>query len=194
MRPGQNQWLLRLRSSNGQTRLCPFTAEVRVVLSQPGLDLGQRSPCAAMSLRLMAQSATCGPGRGGTRRLRPNHGAPFMGGVADLRPDFPPAAGRVPGVVSARCAAFSSSPICAATTAVGTFFRPECGRHVVTASRPAQAAVRAWRRSRNSVLFRSASRSLPLKLSTKAFWVGFPGAMACQSLRCSGTRPGSPSK
>ncbi|MEM6974515.1 MAG: hypothetical protein AAF577_17150, partial [Pseudomonadota bacterium] len=46
----------------------------------------------------------------------------------DLSPDFPPAVGRVLGLMSARYAAFSSSAICGANSAGGTFPRAECGR------------------------------------------------------------------
>jgi hypothetical protein len=35
---------------------------------------------------------------------------------------------------------------------------------------------------KNSVSFSSSSRILPLKLSTKAFWIGLPGAMKCQAM------------
>jgi hypothetical protein len=38
-------------------------------------------------------------------------------------------------------------------------------------------AKRAWASDVNSVSFNSSSRSLPLKLSIKAFCVGLPGAM-----------------
>ena len=37
--------------------------------------------------------------------------------------------------------------------------------------------VRAWCRDGNRVSFKSSSRRRPLKLSIKAFWVGFPGAI-----------------
>jgi hypothetical protein len=40
--------------------------------------------------------------------------------------------------------------------------------------RQAASVARAWA---NSVSFKSSSRRRPLKLSMKAFWVGFPGAM-----------------
>jgi hypothetical protein len=37
--------------------------------------------------------------------------------------------------------------------------------------------LRASARLVNTSSFRHSSRNLPLKLSTKAFWVGLPGAM-----------------
>jgi hypothetical protein len=49
----------------------------------------------------------------------------------DLGPDFPPVVGRALGLMSARYAAFSSSPICAANSSGGTFPRAECGRQML---------------------------------------------------------------
>jgi len=42
-------------------------------------------------------------------------------------------------------------------------------------------AARAWPRLENSVSFRPPSRKRPLKLSTKPFCMGLPGAMSCHS-------------
>ena len=44
--------------------------------------------------------------------------------------------------------------------------------------------ARAWTGLRNMVSYKSSSRIWPLKLSIKAFWVGLPGAMLCQSTLC----------
>lgn len=47
---------------------------------------------------------------------------------------------------------------------------------------PVGDQARASSRSKNRVSLRSSSRIRPLKLSTKPFGLGFPGAMKCQSI------------
>lgn len=51
------------------------------------------------------------------------------------------------------------------------------GPRGVVVGDPGRDQSRAWARLRNSVSFKNSSRILPLKLSTKPFCIGFPGAM-----------------
>jgi DNA methylase len=56
-----------------------------------------------------------------------------------------------------------------------------CGRTVLSSSRHAASAARAWASEANKVSFNSSSRGRPLKLSIEAFCCGLPGAMYCHS-------------
>jgi hypothetical protein len=53
----------------------------------------------------------------------------------------------------------------------------ECGRTSLKSRRQSASTRRACRMELNSVSFKHSSRSLPMKLSTKAFCCGLPGAM-----------------
>tara|TARA_R110000782_G_scaffold23881_9_gene62049 strand:+ start:14136 stop:14336 length:201 start_codon:yes stop_codon:yes gene_type:complete len=52
-----------------------------------------------------------------------------------------------------------------------------CGSGWLSSCRQVARKALAWERDAKIVLFRHSSQSLPLKLSTKAFCCGLPGAM-----------------
>ena len=69
-----------------------------------------------------------------------------------------------------------SGPPCCGVAGRGQPAEPRVGSVGVVVVPPARAR-RGCGSERNRVSFRNSSRSRPLKISTKAFWIGLPGAM-----------------